>query len=176
MSEQSKYWSELTTLKRDAIYISLFAEKTENFDRFIECTKAVAASSAIGAWAVFQAFPFVWGTVVAASQVFTAVQTFLPYKRRLKALTGLSLDLGTLAITAEADWFNVANGTMTDEQIHKLRMALKRKIHDATKAHFGGGYLTSQSQLVAIADQAASDYFSIYTEHPEGTGAGGSDE
>jgi len=164
MSEQSRYWNEMVDLKRDAIYMALYAQRTETIDRWIEGTKAVAGVGSLGSWAYFKTYPEIWASIIVISQVFAALKEQLPYKKTLKSTSGLCNDLSALLLSAENDWFDVANGSLENEQIHKLRMALKRKIFEASKARFGDGQLATKTRLVEKANLAAAEYFATYID------------
>jgi hypothetical protein len=141
----------------------LYAERTESIDRWIEGIKAVAGVGSLGSWVVFKVYPEVWGFIIVLSQVFTALKEQLPYNRIFKATSKLSKDLDGLVLQAESDWFEVANGRLDEEQIHKRRMVLKRKVQEAGTARFSDSQLRTKPYLVAKADLAASEYFATYT-------------
>lgn len=162
MSEQARYWNAMVDLKRDAIYMRLYAERSESIDRAIEIVKAAAGVTSLGAWGVFQVYPFLWSCIIVASQVLTAWKGLLPYNKTFKSTSSLANDLDILALQAETDWFGVANGRLGEEQIHDLRMAFKRKVQEAGRKRFGETQLPTKSRLVAKADLAATEYFATY--------------
>jgi hypothetical protein len=111
MGVQSQFWQDMVDLRRDARYVDLCLAKTERIDRGTKAFLALAASSSIGGWVIFQQYAILWASVVAASQVLQAVKEYLPYKARLKALASLSVDLNALSLVAEDQWFKVSNGS-----------------------------------------------------------------
>jgi hypothetical protein len=161
---QRMFWQEMTTLKRDARYIDLYLARTESIDRWIKALLAITASSSIAGWAIFQTYAFVWGVIVAASQVLQAVKEFLPYKSRLKALASLSTDLNTLSLLAEDQWFKVCGGRMYDDDIHDLRIALKKKKLAAVQKAFPTAGMPENSELATRAENETANYFSTYTQ------------
>jgi hypothetical protein len=52
--------------------------------------RAIASSTAIGAWAVWQSYPMVWGGVIAAAQVADALKDVFPFTARTGRPTTLS--------------------------------------------------------------------------------------
>lgn len=163
MGVQSQFWLEMTTLRRDARYVDLCLARTEQIDRGIKAFLAIAASSSIGGWLIFQQYAFVWATIVAASQVLQAVKEYLPYKNQLKALAGLSVDLNALSLVAEDQWYKVSNGGMFDDDIHDQRMALKRKKLAAVQKAFPVAGLPESQKFSERADTETNLYFSSYT-------------
>lgn len=66
---QLQYWNQFPRLKRDAIYINRYHGDLERIDLALEMVSAVTSSAAIGGWAIWHAAAFLWGAVIAASQV-----------------------------------------------------------------------------------------------------------
>ncbi len=159
---QQQYWNQFTRLKRDAIYINRYHGRVELIDRALSMSSAVASSAAIGGWVIWRESAFVWGAIIAASQVLTAIKPFLPYSARLKALSRFGTELEGLALVAETDWLAVARLTISDEEIHRRTMSLKRKALTAQTKSFGGASLPEKARWVQAADIAASDYMQSF--------------
>jgi len=163
MGVQSQFWTEMTTLRRDARYVDLCLARTEWIDRCIKGFLAIAASSSIGGWLIFREYAFLWAAVVAVSQVLQAIKEYLPYKNRLKALASLSVDLNTLSLAAEDQWYKVSNGGLFDDDIHDMRMALKRKKLTAVQKAFPVAGLPENTKFSNRADTETIEYFSSYS-------------
>lgn len=56
--------------------------------------KAIASCMGIAAWAVWREYAFVWGVVIAASQVADALKDVFPFAKKHKAACehGMSLE------------------------------------------------------------------------------------
>ncbi len=78
---QSQYWKELYQLKTHIGFIERQLEKSESIDRFLKIVLAIASSSSIGAWAIWNEYSWVWAGIIAFSQVITEITPFLPYTR-----------------------------------------------------------------------------------------------
>jgi hypothetical protein len=160
---QDQFWQDMVVLRRDARYVDLCLARTERVDRGIKAFLAIAASSSIGGWVIFQQYAIVWATIVAGSQALQAIREYLPYRNRLKALASLSVDLNALSLVAEDQWFKVSNGTgMYDDDIHDLRMALKRKKLAAVQKAFPVAGLPENKKFSKRAELDAIQYFSSY--------------
>lgn len=159
---QHKYWQEMYDLKSHSNYVEEYLHRTEHADRLINILLAVASSSSIGAWVVWQQYGFAWGFIIAASQVVAAIKPFLPYRSRLKALSGLSHDLEELSILAETKWFGVSGGLMTAEEINKLQFDIRLKKHKVYKKHLGNLSLPDKQVYMRSAEEAASQHFKNY--------------
>jgi hypothetical protein len=165
MGVQGQFWQDMVELRRDARYVDLCLAKTERIDRGIKAFLALAASSSIGGWVIFQQYAILWASIVATSQVLQAVREYLPYKARLKALAGLSVDLNALSLLAEDQWFKVSNGTgLYDDDVHNLRMALKRKKLSAVQKAFPVAGLPENVGFSKRAEIETLRYFQSYNQ------------
>ena len=162
MTPQERYWRRLTELKTHSLYINLYQMKTEGRDRWINGFLAVASSSSIGGWAVFRDYAFVWGCIIALSQVITAIKDHLPYRRRLKPLSGLSHDLARLLLCVEHDWFDVSEGKLTNPAIQKKITGIRTQLVDLMKKHFESQSLPPDQTLMRLAESEAASYFSSH--------------
>ena len=98
---------------------------------------AVASSSSIAAWAIWDELNFVWATIIAASQVINAIRQFLPFRRRLKTLNELFSRLDEISLESQKKWFSVCEGKLTEEEIHNLTMELQEAEMQDTNRIFG---------------------------------------
>lgn len=159
---QKKYWQEMYDLKTHSNYVEKYLHETEYIDRLINISLAIASSSSIGAWVVWKQYSLMWGFIIAASQVISAIKPVLPFRYRLKALGGLSHDLEELSIQAETKWFQVAGGSMTAEEINKLQFDIRLKKHTMYKKHLGNHSLPDKQGYMRFAEEAASQHFKNY--------------
>lgn len=159
---QIKYWQELYDLRSHANYINVYLLKTELHDRLFKVIIAIASSSSIGAWVIWQEFGFIWSVIIATSQVLTAISAYLPYKARLKTLTGLQPALEELALYAEERWFDVAEGNLTEEAIHKLQFEIKVKKIKLQDKFLKNTPLPDKDKYLRDAEERASRYFKNY--------------
>lgn len=125
-TEQHQYWLEMYQLKVHINFIELLLESDENVDRFIKIILAIASSASISIWAVWEQYPHIWATVIAASQVVNAILPYIPYKKRIKECSLLLPQLETLMIDCESKWNAVAKGELTAKQIHTFRFNIKK--------------------------------------------------
>jgi hypothetical protein len=120
---------------------------------------AIVSSGSIASWAIWQSLAALWATIIAASQLVNAVKPYLPYERRLKQLPPLAIALDNLFLDAERRWFAVAEGQLTDAQIHDALIDLKQRRNDADHAAFKDSPLPIQPKLLLDAETRAKAYF-----------------
>ena len=134
---QSQYWKEMYQLKVHIAFIELLLERSERADRGLKMFLAVASSSSIGAWVIWTHLSWVWGAIIAGSQVVNAIIQYLPYKNRIKAYSSLLNELEEIMIQCEFKWHAIADGRMAESEINEARFdirsskqkALKKNIH-----------------------------------------------
>jgi hypothetical protein len=156
---QNRYWRELDQLKVHAIFLQLYLQKTVQIDRSLNMFLAATSSSSICGWAIWQDYSFVWGAIIAGSQLLNAIKLFFPYKKRLKALYGLTPEMEALFLVFENRWFDVAEGKLTIEEIHTLHTELKKKRHFILQKHLGQNPLPEDGKLLKKAESQALTYF-----------------
>ena len=104
---QEKYWKYMVQIKAWIFYLDVYTEDSYRWDKAINIFVAIASSTSIAAWAVWQKYSFVWSTIIAISQVLTTIKGFLPYSKRLKMLVPFMEDLKFLYNKIEYNWFNI---------------------------------------------------------------------
>lgn len=158
-TNQLKYWREFTQLKEHAIYFNLYQASDNHIEFLKNVILAIASSSAIGAWAIWQVVPWLWGGIIAVSQVIQAVSPLLPYKKRLEHLNGLSNEYDGLCIKAEEDWYEISKGRKSDDEIHEMQMRLKRRILEIANKQLKGYVIPIDKKLEKEAKEQRELYF-----------------
>ena len=159
MTPQERYWNLLVQMKVHGIYLNRYHGETVKIERYLLCFLAICSSSSIGAWAIFKEYAFVWGFIIAVSQVISAIQHHLPYKRRLKALSSWSYDHEKLVIDMEHDWHVVSIGDISDIQIQKKITGFRSQALEREKKHIESDSLPSNERLLTQAESDATKYF-----------------
>jgi hypothetical protein len=155
---EAHYWKEFYRLKVHVNYLELQLERTESIDRGFKIFLAVSSSASIGAWAIWKQYAWVWGVVIAASQVLNAVRQFLPYKERLRCLAGLMTDLEELLLNVESKWLDISYGELTEIEIRKSLNSLRQFRQKAFNKHFPGKTLPDEPRLFQKAEMRADEY------------------
>ena len=159
---QSRYWRELDQLKVHVFYLESYLEKTLNYDRWLNMFIAIMANGSIASWVVWKEYSFIWGLLIALSQLINAIKVYLPYQKRLKSLESITKELETLFLVMETAWFDVSEGKLTEQEIHKQRMDMKKKNQQLTDKYFGGNPLPHDKKLLIKAKDQAVSYFKTF--------------
>jgi hypothetical protein len=159
---QNKYWRELDQLKVHVYYLEKYLEKTVKIERNINIFLAFTSNSSVAGWIIWRDCSMTWATIIAISQAVNAVKGSLPYSKRLKALQGITNDLESLFLAMENDWFNVSEGKLTEEEIHKLHMRYKEKRRQLIQKYLGASPLPEHSLMLEKAKESARAYFNNF--------------
>jgi hypothetical protein len=164
---QEKFWRELDQLRIHATYIEAYYEQSVRTDRFVNMFLALASSGSIAGWAVWNEYQYVWAIIVASSQVVNAIKSHLPFTKRIKALGALSAELESLFLSMENHWFNVAEGRLSEEEIHQLHMKIKEQRRMAIQKNIGTIDVPLDQKLMDEATLNAKQYFENFYSFEE---------
>jgi hypothetical protein len=156
--QQQLYWAQMIDLKVAACYIRRYRDYLGKRVTALGTLRAIASSGSIAAWALWKEYAFVWGAIIAASQVADALRDVFPFTKKHKAASAHTVTLGSIFIDAQLEWENIFSGRYTDDQIMNRRHKLMKLQHDAERSSFPDGLATRDS-LFAQAQQEAKDYF-----------------
>jgi hypothetical protein len=162
---QAQYWVELQALKAHVCYLSLYQLRSESYERWIGIILAVASSSSIAGWVIWQQYAFVWACFIAGSQVISVTYKFLPFKERIKPLRSAGIELGLLSDEAERCWFDVAEGELTEKQINEKRFEIRKRKSAIMQSAFNGMVIPEVESLMAKAEDHMRRYFKSH--YPE---------
>jgi hypothetical protein len=162
MNVQRSYWQELMQLKFELCYLDEYKGRTERINNAIQMFSAIASSASIGGWAIWNQIGYVWAGIIAASQVVTAIKTYLPYNRRVRSINETYNQLSLLFLKAEHDWFQVASGDITESQIHDMRFDLKRERQTIMNKALSSQSLPLRQKVKRIADRQTETYFANF--------------
>ncbi|MEB5935603.1 hypothetical protein MXL15_25790 [Pseudomonas mosselii] len=159
---QEQYWNEMVEIRAHQNYLMLYQLSSERWDLGFKIFLALASSGAISAWAVWQQYPKVWATIIAASQVISVLSNLMPHKTRIKPLGAAALAIGELADKAERGWFDVAEGALSDKQINKARHDLKEQKRKIMTDKFGSMVIPVRKRRMTNASAQAAEYFTSH--------------
>ena len=145
-------------IKVAAAYMRRYRDDLGTWVTRLGALRAIASSGSIAAWAIRKEYAFVWGMIIAASQVADALKDVFPFTKTHKAASEHTITLGSIFIDAQLEWESIFSGRYTNEQITNRRYKLMRLQHDAERHNFPHG-LATKSSLFSEAQQEAKDYF-----------------
>jgi hypothetical protein len=157
--QQDLYLSEVLELMVAREYMRRYRAILARRVTWFGSLRAVASSSAIAAWAVWQSYPMIWGGIIALSQVADVLKDVFPFAARDKAANNLTSSLEVLLIEVLYEAEGVYAGRFTNEEITDRRRKLMNARHDAEVKHFPTGNLPERKDILMLANDAAIAYF-----------------
>jgi hypothetical protein len=165
--QQDLYWNELFQLKVQCEYIRRYRSFLSGWVTRFAILRAVASSGSIGGWVIWRDAAFVWGSIIALSQVSDALKDAIPFTARNKAATALLMDLDALFIEAFFEWEGVYAGLYTNEEIKERRRKLMELRHETEWKHFPTADLPNKPAYLTLAEKDVIDYLeNMYREGP----------
>ncbi|MEI3433078.1 MAG: hypothetical protein V8Q78_10090 [Blautia sp.] len=156
---QEKYWKYMVQIKAWIFYLDVYTEDSYRWDRIINIVVAIASSTSIAAWAIWKKYSFVWSIIIAISQVLTTIKGFLPYSKRLKMLVPFMEDLKFLYNKIEYNWFKVASGDLSEDEINELLYSFKDEFANIENKNLKEETLLEKDNFREIADRKNDAYF-----------------
>lgn len=156
---QEKYWRYMVQIKAWIFYLDVYEENSYKWDRRINIFSAVASSTSIAAWAIWQQLSYVWSFIIAISQVLNAIKEFMPYNRRMKVIVPFMKDLEFLYNKIEYNWFKVSEGELTEEEINELLYTFKNEFTNIENKNLKEETLLENESFKKLADQKTDIYF-----------------
>jgi hypothetical protein len=124
----------------------------------VEIIKAVASSGGIGGWVIWKEIPFVWTSIIVATQLVDVFKGIFPFSRSHKAASDLTVALEVIYIDAEDEWESIHAGRLTAAEITKQRTKLRKLQLAEERKFFPEGVELPQS-LIRLATEEANAYF-----------------
>lgn len=159
---QARFWKEFHQLKVQVIFVQELLLEAERNERLAKMAIAITSSASIGAWVIWKELAWLWGAIIAGSQVFSVIYPHLPYKERLKTYSSILRDLERLFIDAEHKWQSVADGSLSVQKIIAERTQLQRKKDEILSRHMAHSVFPSNPKISDRAEIEASNYFAYY--------------
>ena len=159
MNVQERYWKELMQLKFQQFYFDEYLNESYKINNIINIITAIASSSSIAGWAIWNRLGYMWSIIIALSQLISAIKIYLPFSTRIKALTSACSDTNDLFLKAEYYWYRVANGELTSSKINDLNYQFKRDNQAINNKYNLQTYLPFNEKFKNIADTNVNEYF-----------------
>ena len=157
--QQLLYWDQMYQLKLSASYIRLYRDSLGKWVTGLGALKATASCAGIAAWALWREYAFIWGAIIAASQLADALKDIFPFARKHKAACVHAMTLDNLFIDVQLEWEYVSSGRVTDEEMMARLHQLRKLQFEAEKQNFPDG-LPARNALLDRARQDAVEYLS----------------
>jgi hypothetical protein len=112
---KTETWSLLCNCKYKSYYIGHLVTKFQKYDRNINIFLAIASSGSIAAWAVWSIYPWVWGLIIAISQVLSVIKPYIPFFKYVKELNLKLIRIENLNIEIEKLWYKIQRNKISED-------------------------------------------------------------
>jgi len=99
----------------------------KNYELMIDIFLGIVTSSSIAAWAIWDKFPIIWGSLIALSHVVLIIKPNFPFSKfRTEILKKITLSQD-VALEYEKVFFDISNSNHSEEYIAKEYFKLRNK-------------------------------------------------
>ena len=159
MDMQKRYWHEMVQVKFSVYYVDQYYGNSVKIDRRLNMFLAIVACGSIAGWAIWNKFALIWACIVALSQVINVLKPYLPYSKRVELLQKYYIDSSLLYAKMEYDWLNVANGSLTENEINDVLFKYVSEEITFPGKYLVDDYLTKNDRCKEKADELTNEYF-----------------
>lgn len=130
---REQIWATLIDTKFKGYCLSFLVDKFQKWDRNINIFLALASSTSIAAWAIWEVNPMIWAAIIALSQVMTVVKPYFPYFKYVKELNTKSSQVDLLNIEFERLWYKLEHRKITTDEGVEIYFDLRKQMTDVFK-------------------------------------------
>ncbi|NLB36196.1 MAG: hypothetical protein GX824_02680 [Clostridiales bacterium] len=158
---QKRYWNNLTQYKFALFYLDAHFSRCVNIERFIKILLSLCSSASVASWAIWKEIGFVWAIIIAASQVISVINEFLPYKKRISEIAELKSRLTPIYFEAEKDWLPISSGELSEEEVNERYYKYMKAWTDTYYKFFVDDSLPKKTSCVNYAEREKNKYFEL---------------
>ncbi len=162
MDNRTLYWRSLVRWKYEVLCMEYAYRREVKTSRGIRIFVSLVSSSAIAAWALWGAFPFVWGLVVVLANIAATVHELTPYSERIHDVAHAADELGSIYETAEATWYEIQSDKYSEEEVLKFRSRYADKIAETTRTMMKNDAFSISRKTADRLERETDSYFNYY--------------
>jgi hypothetical protein len=122
---------------------------------------ALASSTSVGAWAIWEKYPIIWSTIIVASQIATVIKPYFPYSKYVREFNIKCSKVDVIQTELEFLFERKQTAGSTELRvIEKEYMTLKRKINAVLEFSDDLLFVVSE-KMEKLADEKLEDYLRI---------------
>jgi len=152
------YWDFFINAKFSQIYYGLYLEDSYKWMRFINSFLAIASSTSIAAWVIWNDIPLLWAAIIALSQVISAIKQYFPFNDRIARLSKMNPLIDTILDDMELTWIDISENKVTDEQIRACLKECMGRVTKTIDQALAGVDIPARQFFRKTAQQMAGQY------------------
>ncbi|MFP9118132.1 hypothetical protein ACLI08_10125 [Flavobacterium sp. RNTU_13] len=160
---RERFWNTFINYKYKGYVIELLYCKYQKWERNTNVFLAIASSSSIAAWALWNELDWIWASIIALSQLINAVKPFFPYNKYVKELGAKSLKIENLNIECEKLWDKMQNDNIDEEDAENRYYEIKKEGNEILR--FSDDIVFDVSKQTDIEKKATSLNIIFFRNH-----------
>lgn len=123
-------WNSLADYYFKASVMGFAIQRFQKIDRWLNIVLALASSGSIAVWAIWKKIPYVWGAIIALSQVIQTVKPYFPYSRYIRELNEKNKKLQAVNLRFEMLFYEIDYGMANAEELSTKYFALRKEAEE----------------------------------------------
>ena len=144
----------MANIKFKAIYTNECSRRADLTGRGYSFFLSFASASSVAAWAIWQAVPTLWASIVALAQILHLAKPYLPFMKYEKDLLEMSFEFESLYLEYDRFWVAYEADRLSDEEVESKFYELRVKEIEIEKMH-KQTHCPRFRKLIAKAEQDA---------------------
>jgi hypothetical protein len=124
---EKKIWHEMQEARFKSEYSHLLSKLAHTLSNLYSFLLAFSSAGFIAAWTVWETVPYVWGAIVASSQLLHLAKPSIPFIKQERELFEIGSKYNQLFIMYEKLYSEFNRGKLTEDQTHKQYFALRSR-------------------------------------------------
>lgn len=125
---EEKVKIEFCNCRYKADCMALLVKKYRKYDERLNIFVALTSSGSIASWAIWQEYAFIWGAVIAISQLVNALRPIYPFSKHVHNLNTRCYKLEALFLELEDLWYKVTERRIEDSDADVQLYHLKKSV------------------------------------------------
>jgi hypothetical protein len=157
---KTQIWATFCDVKYKAYLISILVNKYQKWDRNINIFTALASSTSVASWIIWEKYQLIWSIIIVLSQIVTVVKPYFPYFKYVRELSDRSQKIDSLSIDFEKLWHDFQVKTLNTNEASALYFNLKKSLNEIL--NFGDDIIFSTSKN---DEQKANQKMKVYLKN-----------
>ena len=147
-------------------YFQFYKSQAARTDRILSIIIAIISSASVASWLIWQKWTFVWAAIIALSNILTILKPYLPYEKRVSAVSYMLPELKTLINDVEHYYNFIVSENINDADINNNIRIFKQKYTELESkfieiANFpDNAYIAEQANVLA-ENELIDNYYSV---------------
>lgn len=124
---RDKVWYFLLDSKTNEFLSGLIVKKYQKMELYSSIILAIATSSSVGAWTIWQKYPTLWVLIIAISQILFVIKPYMLFSKHVKIFNEKKIHWQNLTILIEKLWNDLNQGYIDERLACETLFELKQK-------------------------------------------------